>query len=263
MPTIARLQPRRGERPAFSERRHRAEQRKLAVTPDRIQSHGLDLSPALGAGGGGLVWAAVREGDPIDAPSAAANGRRASRDARAGHEPRHHGQGQSAEHAVFVTRLDNGAPVAGARVSIVNADNKTFWSGTTGADGVALAPKTPLRDPDDWWRLSFIVTAEKDGDVAYVGSDWNEGIMPWEFGMPFDLDEAQPMLRGTVFTDRGVYRLGEEVHFKAILRHNTPQGIRLLPAGHAGARHRARRAEPARRRAHRHGQRAGAAPSGR
>ena len=30
------------------------------------------------------------------------------------------------------------------------------------------------------------------------------------------------MLRGTVFSDRGVYRLGEEVHFKAVLRHNTP-----------------------------------------
>ena len=38
------------------------------------------------------------------------------------------------------------------------------------------------------------------------------------------------MLRGTVFTDRGVYRLGEEVHLKAILRQNTPAGIRLLPA---------------------------------
>ena len=62
------------------------------------------------------------------------------------------------------------------------------------------------------------MTAEKDGDVAYIGSDWNEGMTPWEFGMPFSLDEAEPLLRGTVFTDRGVYRLGEEVHFKAVLR---------------------------------------------
>ena len=75
------------------------------------------------------------------------------------------------------------------------------------------------------------MTAEKDGDVAYAGSDWNEGITPWDFGVPFNLDEAEPLLRGTVFSDRGVYRLGEEVHFKAVLRHNTPDGIRLLPAG--------------------------------
>ena len=94
-----------------------------------------------------------------------------------------------------------------------------------------MAPDTPLRDPDDWWKFAFIVTAEKDGDVAYTGSDWNEGISPWEFGTGVNLHEASPMLRGSVFTDRGVYRLGEEVHFKAILRQNTSSGVRLFPAG--------------------------------
>ena len=77
------------------------------------------------------------------------------------------------------------------------------------------------------------VTAEKGGDVAYVGSDWNEGVQPWDFGVPYNLRESEPLLRGTVFSDRGVYRLGEEVRFKAILRHNTPTGIQLLPAGTA------------------------------
>ena len=40
------------------------------------------------------------------------------------------------------------------------------------------------RDEDQWSatsNLRFIVTAEKDGDVAYVASNWNEGILPWEF----------------------------------------------------------------------------------
>ena len=88
-----------------------------------------------------------------------------------------------------------------------------------------------MRDPRRWWQFAFIVTAEKDGDVAYTASDWNEGVTPWEFALPFSLEEAEPLLRGTVFSDRGVYRLGEEVHFKAVLRHNTPEGIRLLPSG--------------------------------
>ena len=133
---------------------------------------------------------------------------------------------------VFVTRLDTGA--AGAR----RARSRSSGS-TTRCSGAARPARTawrsrrttPLREADDWWKFAFVVTAEKDGDVAYVGSDWNEGILPWDFGVPFNLNEAAPLLRGTVFTDRGVYRLGEEVHFKAILRHNTPDGIRLLPAG--------------------------------
>src|SRR5262249_22537621 len=84
------------------------------------------------------------------------------------------------------------------------------------------------------WEFKFIVTAAKDGDVAYVGSDWQEGIEPFEFGNRVDLDEAQPLLRGTVFSDRGVYKLGEEVHLKAILRRDTPTGIQLIPSGTAG-----------------------------
>jgi alpha-2-macroglobulin len=238
MPTIVRLQQDGEDRtgPAFSEAPVSAPiQRTLGVTPDRIQSHGIDLAPVLGAGGGGLVWAAIREGDPIEraerADSDGAEGRVRStlvQVTNLGLTVKDSPQNT----LVFVTRLDTGAPVSAAKVSIVNRRNETLWTGTTGADGLALAPKTPgLRDPERWWRLSFMVTAEKDGDVAYIGSDWNEGITPWAFGLSFDLDQSQPMLRGTVFTDRGVYRLGEEVRLKAILRHNTPQGIRLLPSG--------------------------------
>jgi len=140
---------------------------------------------------------------------------------------------------VFVTRLDTAAPIAGAKVSIINRDNSLHWSGTTGADGVATGPGMPYRerrytgenDYAEWQKPDFVVLAEKDGDLAYVGNNWNEGIEPWDFGTSFNRGESEPMLRGTVFSDRGVYRLGEEVHFKAILRQNTPNGIRLLRAG--------------------------------
>ena len=208
-------------------------QRRLGLTPDRIQSHGLDLSGALGPGGTGLVWTAVQQGEPIERAKPAESARDTIRASLVQVTNLGLSVKDSPQNTlVFVTSLDAGAPVSGARVSIVDRDNRSVWTGSTNADGIALAPKTPdLRDPRRWWRLSFIVTAEKDGDVAYLGSDWNEGISPWSFGLSFDLDQSQPMLRGTVFSDRGVYRLGEEIHFKAILRHNTPEGIRMLPAG--------------------------------
>jgi uncharacterized protein YfaS (alpha-2-macroglobulin family) len=204
--------------------------RRLGVTPDRIQSHGLNLSSALSARGTGLVWAAVRDGETL--PRTRRLGPEDARTRASVVQVTNLGitvKDSPQNTLVFVTRLDTGAPVAGANVAIVEMDNSTLWRGTTGADGVALAPQTPLRDPEDWWRFSFIVTAEKDGDVAYVGSDWHEGITPWEFGTSVNLREREPLLRGSVFTDRGVYRLGEDVHLKAVLRHNTPTGIQLLP----------------------------------
>jgi uncharacterized protein YfaS (alpha-2-macroglobulin family) len=232
MPTIMRLQvePEENGRPAFSEAPATAgAERKLGMTPDRIQSHGLDLTKAVSAATTGLIWAAVRNGEPIERST-----RYPGRDLRAtivqatnlGITVKDSPQNT----LVFVTRLDTGVPVAGARVQLIQRDNKTFWSGTTGADGLVVAPKTPLRS-EEWWKFAFIATAEKDGDIGYTASDWHEGIEPWSFGNAFDLSQAEPMLRGTVFSDRGVYRLGEEVHLKAVLRHNTPSGIQMLPRG--------------------------------
>ena len=100
---------------------------------------------------------------------------------------------------VLVTRLDDAKPVAGAKVTIRDRDNKVFWTGTTDAHGIAIAPNTDLRRNKeaktedemyefDWYALGelhFLVTAEKDGDVAYVGSDWNEGIEPWDFDVSY------------------------------------------------------------------------------
>ena len=204
--------------------------RTLGVTPDRIQSHGLDLSKVTSAAGTGLVWAAVRNERAIERARADTEG-----DTRAsivqvtnlGITVKDSPQNT----LLFVTRLDTGAPVGGARVALVQRDNKAFWTGTTTADGIAVAPRTPLRDARNWDRFAFVATAEKDGDVAYTASDWNEGVMPWDFGLSFDLFEAEPLLRGSVFSDRGVYRPGEQVNLKAVLRHNTPAGIRLLPEG--------------------------------
>jgi len=205
--------------------------RQLPVTADAIQAHGLDLSGVL-PDGRGLVWAGLRPGTPIPRAAHAVPPERADRSTivqvtNLGITVKDSPQST----LVFVTRLDTGDPVDGATVSILDTRNQQVWRGTTGRDGVAVAPALPLRTPDRWWELSFVVTAEKDGDLAYVGSNWNEGILPWDFGHPFELWESTDILRGSVFTDRGVYRPGETVHVKAIVRLDTPQGIRLLPEG--------------------------------
>ena len=116
----------------------------------------------LSTGGTGLVWAGVKPGAPI------AQARRAI---SADHDSRSTvvqvtNLGISVKDSpsgtlVFVTRLDNGQPVADARVSVINTANRALWSGPTGSDGIAMAPAMPLRDAENWYEFSFIVTAEK------------------------------------------------------------------------------------------------------
>jgi uncharacterized protein YfaS (alpha-2-macroglobulin family) len=205
--------------------------RTLGGESDKILSHGLDLSGALTPKGTGLLWAAVQQGQPIvrsrpfdrSPPIGATLVQVTNLGITVKDSPQNT--------LVFVTRLDTGAPVPGADVSIVRPDNSSAWSGRTDDHGIAIAPQAKLRNPRQTWKFAFLVTAAKDGDVAYVGSDWNEGIEPFAFGARYDIGEADPLLRGTVFSDRGVYKLGEEIHFKAILRRDAPAGIQLIAGG--------------------------------
>jgi alpha-2-macroglobulin len=228
--------------------------RSLNPTPDKIQSFGIDIGSMLSARGTGLLWTAIQDGAMIPRTSRAwdADRPRASivQVTNLGINVKDSPQNV----LIFVTTLDTATPVPGATVTIRTKTNEVLWTGTTDANGFALGPKNELRlglppreeeraafeqrDPDEerqvwyeWWGFRFVVTAAKEGDFAYVGSDWNEGLDPWSFNLRYDVAEATPLLRGEVFTDRGVYKPGEEIHFKAILRTDTPQGIQLLPAG--------------------------------
>ena len=216
--------------------------RKLTLGLNKISAIGLDLKPAIGEDNLGLAWVAVQPQEPMQ-KSKVYNPDIVSTLVQATN------LGISVKDSpqntvILVTRLEDAKPVQGANVSIRDKNNKVFWTGTTDANGIAVAPNTDLRrskEPkaneydDDYWTalgdLHFVVVAEKDGDVAYVGSDWNEGLTPWEFDVSFNLSEAEPQFRGTIFADRGVYKLGEEVHFKLIARSDTPNGMQLLAPG--------------------------------
>ncbi len=204
--------------------------RPLRWVSDKIQFYGLDLKSALNSQGKGLVWAAVRNGEAIANAEPEPDGRPKATLLQVtdlGITVKDSPQNT----LVWVTRLSDGSPVGGARVTLLKPDGAVFWTGATDEAGLAQADDTPLRTPEDWWRFAYVVTAEKDGDVAYACSDWNEGVEPWSFGANLDLFEAKPVLRGAVFPDRGVYKLGEEVHLKAILRSDTASGMKVPPEG--------------------------------
>ena len=132
---------------------------------------------------------------------------------------------------VFVTRLDSGLPVRDARVAIVDAANVTRWQGTTDGDGVTLVPRCLCASETtptcrSWSRPKRTATppsSHRIGSKASLTAEHRGDRV----------DESGAALRGTVFTDRGVYKELEEVHLKAVLREDTPDGMRLLPPGSA------------------------------
>jgi len=121
---------------------------------------------------------------------------------------------------IFVTDLQNGKPVKDAKVEIRSDFNKVLWKGKTGKQGTVKTPgwvklglKSYSYSPVRQW-----VIVEKDGDTAFINNEWGTGISPWSFGVSYQNNPLYPFYNGTVRTERGIYKPGEKVHFKAVLR---------------------------------------------
>lgn len=117
---------------------------------------------------------------------------------------------------VYAFSLKSGGPLAGLAVVLRDENAGALAEVRTGADGVALLEGGIYRGKDA--RLFLDATLGEDRHVLSFYEDLgNVGL--WNFGIDQRWDEAAPGERRTlVFTDREVYRPGDEVKLKAISR---------------------------------------------
>src|SRR5262249_53068438 len=64
---------------------------------------------------------------------------------------------------------------------------------------------------------------------AAVASDWSSGVSPWEFGLQGAY--GLPEMAAYIYTDRPIYRPGQTVNFKGVLRNENDVAFSLPPAG--------------------------------
>lgn len=142
--------------------------------------------------------------------------------------------------AVWVTTLDAGKPVPDADVRISDCVGKELWRGRTGADGVALVPRQldaqcnnarwDNRLVDGLFVSARALDARGKPDMAFALTSWNDGIEPFRFNLPVDTDAVATRRAHTVF-DRTLFRAGQTVSMKHLMRVETGKGLALPPAG--------------------------------
>ncbi|MBS0610809.1 MAG: alpha-2-macroglobulin, partial [Proteobacteria bacterium] len=135
------------------------------------------------------------------------------------------------ENAVaWVTTLDKGRPVAGARVRVSSCDGRQLATATTGEDGVAqitgLSSEPPQCSGEGEWRSAYFVSARAQDDLAFTWSDWQRGIEPWRFNVPTSSAPRPDEVAHTIF-DRTLLRAGETLSMKHLLRTQTGAGLAL------------------------------------
>ncbi len=125
----------------------------------------------------------------------------------------------------WVTDLKSGQPVEGVTVRFT--DGNIDVSAVTDRDGVATAALGDAgRKP---WEGFIAVATGKDGQFGVASSNWQDGIGAWEYGLPGGAE--QPPYQGYVYTDRPIYRPGQTVYWKAIVRRDNDAQYSLPAPG--------------------------------
>lgn len=127
---------------------------------------------------------------------------------------------------VWTTSLYNGEPVGGVSIVLAGADGLFVDIGTTKADGTLLVrngDSFPTLVADSWNarpldlpKIQWIVAASNE-DACAVKLD-TVRLKPFAVPQTSKPSESPQATNGSLFTERGVYRPGETVHFKFVAR---------------------------------------------
>ena len=133
---------------------------------------------------------------------------------------------------VWVTSLDQAKPVANAEVRVSDfCTGAEFWQGRTGPDGtvkIVGSGVLPEYDSSNYCSTGstqhpLFISARLGEDMSFVTSGWNKGITPYDFQLTVG-NASENKLAHTVF-DRTLFRAGETVSMKLLLRKRTSEGF--------------------------------------
>lgn len=132
------------------------------------------------------------------------------------------------EALVWATDLKSGQVVADLPVSLWS-ESSSLGLGETGRDGVV---QIEYKKRDTWKPIFAFAGEEGEDDFAVAMNQWSDGISPWEFNLPAE-SYSEPY-SAHFYTDRAIYRPGQTVYFKGILRadddarYSLPEGVKSL-----------------------------------
>lgn len=125
---------------------------------------------------------------------------------------------------VWVTGVGDGKPRAGVQIKVWDGTHRLLAQGTTDPSGLfrfaGVRRKPKAADgADREGSLEGYVEARLGNDRALAAvSDYDPDFNPWQFNVTGAWGTDRYPMAGAVFTERGIYRPGDTVYAKAIVR---------------------------------------------
>jgi uncharacterized protein YfaS (alpha-2-macroglobulin family) len=115
---------------------------------------------------------------------------------------------------IWTVEIAENRPVSGLDYNLYSSIGSRLSSGTSAPDGLAS-----LSIPDNVLSYDAVYAfAGQPGDSNFsVGlTGWSNELASWNFGIPSDLDPVK--YKTYIYTDRPIYRPGQEVFYRVIVR---------------------------------------------
>jgi uncharacterized protein YfaS (alpha-2-macroglobulin family) len=126
---------------------------------------------------------------------------------------------------VWATTLATGLPAAGLDLTLYDFNGRQLGTAVTDGSGLASFAYEPAEDYLD--NVLVVSNAPGEGGFGVANSNWSRAISPWEFGIRQETVK-EPERFAYLYTDRPIYRPGDTVFFKGIVR-DTDFGRYPLP----------------------------------
>src|SRR5881396_3202736 len=129
---------------------------------------------------------------------------------------------------VFLVSIKNGQPVNGATVDILGKNGVPIQTATTGADGHCAFPSVEKSERE---KTPVAFVARNGDDIAFMPFAREDRVLNFS---RFEIEGAENIapegLDAFVFTERGVYRPGDEIHIGLVVKQRSWGGnLKGLP----------------------------------
>ena len=129
---------------------------------------------------------------------------------------------------VFLMSIKNGQPLNGATVEILGKNGVPIQTATTGADGHCAFPSVEKSERE---KTPVAFVARNGDDIAFMPFAREDRVLNFS---RFEIEGAENLppegLDAFVFTERGVYRPGDEIHIGLVVKQRSWGGnLKGLP----------------------------------
>lgn len=130
---------------------------------------------------------------------------------------------------VFISTLSDGLPAKDIEIYVLGRNGNAIWAGRTDEDGRADIPKFAWEEYRNA-REPVAIVAKKGNDVSFIPYNaYNQQVEYSKFDIDGEYQSYTNSLNAFLFSDRGVYRPGENIILGGIIKNKDFQSLSGIP----------------------------------